>query len=227
MELQLVLCRTDHPFFDANFDVNFDANKEEIQNLFTEEARTALSRRHQREQQRSAAGHWLLGQLLRRFAPEVPLPPRLEYGWQDKPFLADCPTLHFNLSHSGNWAACVLSSVPVGVDIQEKRKLSPALIRKFSHQEQEWLGALSDAEREDAVMNLWCLKEAYCKCTGDGLRTPLSATTFTLRPLSVNQAGYSVCLPDAPEEDYFLAVCVQSDTQFTVNSVVLTPPKGI
>lgn len=218
MEIQLALCRTDDPFFDLS--------RQEVRKLFTPEGLEALSHRHEREQRRSAAGQWLLRELLARYAAEVSFPPRFSYGWQEKPSLTDRPDLHFNRSHSGNWAVCVLSPVPVGVDVQEHRSVRPSLIRKFSPQEQNWLSTFSEKQRAIEVMNLWCLKEAYCKCTGDGLRTPLSATTFTLHPLSLDRPGYQVCLPPSPETGYSLAVCIRSSEECTVHSVILTPPKG-
>ena len=37
-----------------------------------------------------------------------------KYG---KPFLANKPNIHYNISNSGRYIACALSSVPIGVDI--------------------------------------------------------------------------------------------------------------
>ncbi|MCD7928834.1 MAG: 4'-phosphopantetheinyl transferase superfamily protein [Clostridiales bacterium] len=169
-----------------------------------------LSRRREEDQKRSVAGRWLLSQLLATHCPELPFPPRLDYGWQDKPLLADAPELGFNLSHSGPWAVCALCAAPVGVDIQEERPLRRNLIRRFAPAEQALLEALPERERQPAFYDLWCLKEAYCKCTGDGLRTPLNATAFTLNPVRVNKPGYRAALAPFPAEGCHLAVCVQT-----------------
>ncbi|MCD7757781.1 MAG: 4'-phosphopantetheinyl transferase superfamily protein, partial [Clostridiales bacterium] len=158
----------------------------------------------------SVAGRWLLGQLLAEHCPDLSRPPRLDYGWQDKPLLADAPDVGFNLSHSGPWAVCALCAAPVGVDIQEERPLRRNLLRRFAPAEQTLLESLPEAERQSAFYDLWCLKEAFCKCTGDGLRTPLSATTFTLDPVTLDRPGYRAALLPFPAEGVHLAVCVQA-----------------
>lgn len=219
MELCIALCRTDDPFFDLE--------REEIRGLFSEERLTHILKRHPKEQKRSAAAQWLLREQLRRYAPQLDFPPRFSYGWQDKPFLAELPDLHFNLSHSGHWAACALSPVPVGVDVQETRRVSPPLLRKFADSEREWLEGLGETERAAAVLDVWCLKEAYCKCTGDGLRTPLNETAFTLSPLTINKAGYTAYLPPQPEAGCHLAVCIRSDCSIPLKTVILTHHKGV
>ncbi|MCD7837800.1 MAG: 4'-phosphopantetheinyl transferase superfamily protein [Clostridiales bacterium] len=169
-----------------------------------------LSRRRPEDQKRSVAGRWLLNRLLVEHYPGVALPPRLNYGWQDKPLLADAPEMGLNLSHSGLWAVCALCAAPVGVDLQEERPLRRNLIRRFAPAEQALLEALPEAERQSAFYDLWCLKEAFCKCTGDGLRTPLNATTFTLNPVTLDRPGYQAALLPFPAEDVHLAVCVQT-----------------
>ncbi len=178
--------------------------------LFSAEEARRLSRRPAADQRRSVAGRWLLNRLLAEHCPEVPLPPRLDYGWQDKPLLADAPGIGFNLSHSGQWAVCALCAAPVGVDIQQERPLRRNLLRRFAPAEQALLEALPDEERQAAFYDLWCLKEAFCKCTGDGLRTPLNAAVFTLDPVTVDRPGYRAALVPFPAEGYHLAVCVQA-----------------
>ncbi|MCD8353904.1 MAG: 4'-phosphopantetheinyl transferase superfamily protein [Clostridiales bacterium] len=169
-----------------------------------------LSCRRAEDQKRSVAGRWLLEQLLREQYPNLSLPPRLDYGWQDKPLLADAPDIGFNLSHSGPWAVCALCAAPVGVDVQEERPLRRNLLRRFAPAEQTLLESLPEAERQSAFYDLWCLKEAFCKCTGDGLRTPLNATAFTLDPVTLDRPGYRAALLPFPAEDVHLAVCVRT-----------------
>lgn len=169
-----------------------------------------LSRRRPEDQKRSVAGRWLLNRLLAERYPEVALPPRLTYGWQDKPLLADAPEVGFNLSHSGPWAVCALCAAPVGVDIQEERPLRRNLVRRFAPAEQALLEALPETARQSAFYDLWCLKEAYCKCTGDGLRTPLDATVFTLDPVTLDRPGYQAALAPFPAEGVHLAVCART-----------------
>lgn len=178
--------------------------------LLSPEEAERLSRRRPEDQKRSVAGRWLLVRLLAEHCPGLSLPPRLTYGWQDKPLLADAPELGFNLSHSGQWAVCALCAAPVGVDLQRERPLRRNLERRFAPVERELLEALPEAERQPAFYDLWCLKEAFCKCTGDGLRTPLDAVAFTLDPVTLDRPECRAALVPFPAEGYHLAVCART-----------------
>lgn len=197
-----------------------------MRRLFSPQRLEAVARRIPAERRRSAAGQWLLFRLLQEYAPQIVFPPRFAYGWQEKPSLADAPELHFNLSHSGDWAACVLSSAEAGIDIQQERPLRSTLVRKFSLSEQSYLKTLPEREKAQKIIDIWCLKEAYCKCTGDGLRTPLSATSFTLDPLSIDREGYQVHLLNPSETGYHLALCLRTEESCSIQTTIITPPKG-
>lgn len=197
MKIQLAAVRTDSERFDL----------QRNQALFTPQRIEQLARRPIRDQRRSVAGQWLLNRLLAERVPDLLLPPRLTYGEQGKPALEDVP-LYFNISHSGEWAVCALAEVPVGVDIQEERPIRSCVARRFTPSERELLNRLPENRRQSALFDLWCLKEAYCKCTGRGLLTPLDEAAFTLEPVEIDRAGYAVSLI-AFEAAYHLAVCVQ------------------
>lgn len=199
MIVHVAACRIDRP--DAAAD-----------SLYHADELKRLSLRPEADQRRSSAGRWLLGQLLSQHCPELTFPPRLIYGEQDKPMLADRPALYFNLSHSGQWAVCALCEAPLGIDIQtEERPIRPALMRKFAPSEQEWLRTLSGDAQQQALFDLWSLKEALCKCTGEGLRLPLNASAFTLDPLTIDRAGYQVLLLPFPHAGVHLGLCVETE----------------
>ncbi len=92
-----------------------------------------------------------------------------------KPYFPRFPQIHFNLSHSGGMAACVLAEVPVGIDIQQIRPVRPGLAERFFHpMEQKLLAAAGDGQgKEDMFFRYWCAKESYIKYTGLGMRQPL------------------------------------------------------
>lgn len=95
--------------------------------------------------------------------------PAIVVGEQGKPIFLDFPDLHFNLSHSGNFALCVLSDEgPAGVDIEIVRKhraglpdyvMSPAERKQFD-------GSWEDFTR------IWTLKESYVKFLGQSIYPP-------------------------------------------------------
>ena len=105
--------------------------------------------------------------------------PRLLAGPQGKPALADCPGLFFNVSHCARAVALVLHDGEVGVDIECRRKVSPALIRKVCCEEEQQEIAQSP-DPTLAFLRLWTCKESLVKQTGTGLTVPLPALLGSL-----------------------------------------------
>ncbi len=79
--------------------------------------------------------------------------------------------LHFNLSHSGEYAAVAVSEQPVGVDIES---WNPGLdvheIAGFSFHSDEAEAVRHSSEPERLFRQLWTAKEAVMKCHGQGMQ---------------------------------------------------------
>lgn len=76
-----------------------------------------------------------------------------------KPYFADCPDMHFNLSHSGDYVVCAISDEEIGVDIQKwKEPVKESMEKRVLHEKEQGF-----------FFDIWAAKEAYCKCTGEGL----------------------------------------------------------
>jgi len=101
----------------------------------------------------------------------------LEYGENQKPYIPHCSQLHFNLTHSGDYAAGVWAYSPVGIDIEQVGSNGEEVARRFFHErELRWLeGLSSEAERSQGFFRMWVLKESFLKATGLGVRLPLNA----------------------------------------------------
>ncbi|MBR6381780.1 MAG: 4'-phosphopantetheinyl transferase superfamily protein [Lachnospiraceae bacterium] len=130
----------------------------------------------------------------------------LNFGPWGKPcFAEEGKTMpFFNLSHSGRYLALALSRREVGIDLQEtarKADFKALADRFFTPAERSKLGESPDPE---AFYRLWVRKEAYGKCTGEGLAgaLPMNLTDEGLRLL----AGFAITEPLAPE-GYRLCVC--------------------
>lgn len=93
-----------------------------------------------------------------------------------KPYLADYPDFHFNISHSGNLAVCAVFDREVGIDIQERRMLHGNIAaRFFSETENAKLNTCETKEEQDVrFFRYWSAKEAYVKFTGEGLAQGLA-----------------------------------------------------
>ncbi len=92
-------------------------------------------------------------------------------GEHGKPAIEGYPELHFSLSHSGNFVACAIGEMPVGVDVQTIVTARDSLVNyTTSESEKAKLQSLeAPAERNAYFTQLWTLKECYVKATGTGL----------------------------------------------------------
>lgn len=120
-----------------------------------------------------------------------------------KPYMVG---LHFNLSHSGDYVAMVVSDQPVGIDIQQKLAVSEVGAKAFFSGD-ELRRASGTAF---GLAQLWCRKEAFLKCTGNGWDGK-EASRCPVFDDKIDFLGSTYCLTDiAYIDDYFLTVCEKS-----------------
>lgn len=123
-------------------------------------------------------------------SPESTPPFAIEYKEGGKPYLAERPDVHFNISHSGDYVCVAVGDEPVGVDIQEKGTKRKELCdaepdgdydrerkvaeRFFTPADKAMLSACGRAEYRDLFFRMWSIKESYVKLTGEGMSQGLS-----------------------------------------------------
>ena len=99
-----------------------------------------------------------------------------EYG---KPRLAEAPSAHFSLSHTGDMAMlAICDTLEVGADIERVRSLDHLdLARRYFHpNEVAAIERSPDADGQRlAFFHVWTLKEAVVKALGKGLSIPLDS----------------------------------------------------
>lgn len=94
-----------------------------------------------------------------------------------KPYLVSHPDIHFSLSHAGDYVVCVVSDVPIGVDIECKSK---SLFKKENAHRWntvakrclaplEWERFSQSSVKQQLFLEYWTKKEAYSKWIGKGL----------------------------------------------------------
>lgn len=101
-----------------------------------------------------------------------------------KPYLLSAPKLHFNVSHSGEYAACAISHQEIGIDMEGiserfegekgKKRMDRVADRIFSDREKCYLERCSEGERAEVFVKLWTRKECYAKAYGEGIRMDFS-----------------------------------------------------
>lgn len=136
--------------------------------------------------------HDLLRRTLSRYADVAPAEwefaaapggkPALKYG--NRVRVDDrCASLSFSLSHTRGLVACVIADdLPLGVDVERvDHTLELHDLATLCCSSEEMTGLRrSGVIDPDAFFELWTLKEAFVKATGEGVGRSLRALSFTL-----------------------------------------------
>ena len=124
------------------------------------------------------------GLLLKKACEEYGIPGedgRLNIGEYGKPVFAACPEMYFSLSHSGEYAVCVIAPFETGCDVETIKPFRlPVAKRVFTEEELLWLSRETEQGRGDeAFCRLWTLKESFLKATGKGFAFPVREVSFS------------------------------------------------
>lgn len=126
----------------------------------------------------SLAGEFLIKKILEEdFGVKCPIIKRDKKG---KPITESGEFI--SISHCDQFVVCAAHTTPVGIDIERKRNISPALINRVcTENEQAYLtAAKDDAERLYRFFEIWTAKEAYFKKQGTGIIDFKSVNIFDL-----------------------------------------------
>ena len=99
-----------------------------------------------------------------------------EYAEKGKPILRDYPHIKFNLSHSKNTVACVVSNDEVGVDVQHITPISDSVAKRVLT-ECEFKAFKESMTPDNYFCEIWVIKEAFLKKTGQGIASELRDLT--------------------------------------------------
>lgn len=108
----------------------------------------------------------------------APMPPVLTTS-RGKPFFENS-SVHCSITHTKRRAFCVLSDKPVGIDAEEADRDIPLKLADKILSPSEKTQYDSAADKRDALLRFWVLKEADAKCTGTGLTGYPNRTNFSL-----------------------------------------------
>lgn len=135
----------------------------------------------------------------------------IKAGKTGKPFLSDMPGFEFNISHTRNAIAAIVSDRPVGIDIERIRNIDIGFAQDvFTDNERAWLNKLPE-DRYTRFFSLWTKKEAFVKYTGMGL-------SLDLKSFDVTRGFSSDQIKTTTVNDYVISVC--SETGFNENGFV-------
>lgn len=148
-------------FFFTMFFPYLDPKKKEEINSF----------RHIEDAIRCMAGEWLTRSIISEKLHKNLFEIKIKKDENGKPYIAASSGLHFNMSHSGEWAICAFSAMPVGIDTELMLTIDFEIAKdSFTKNEYTLLTSLpSENEKHDFFYNIWTLKESYLKAVGIGL----------------------------------------------------------
>ena len=127
---------------------------------------------HPNRRRQFIAGRALAQRLIHSLGEDPAPPIPIEVDAAGKPFLPSWRALHLSISHSGDWVACAVASVPVGLDIEpiNPRHSTEDLIEQVCSKEERILfESLSADGRDRLFAELWTVKEAWLKRRGASL----------------------------------------------------------
>lgn len=106
-----------------------------------------------------------------------------EYG---KPFLANDPHVHYNLSHSGKYIAFAVDEIPVGIDVEQIKPIDMRIAERFfTADEILYITSQSEEMKTIAFYRVWTKKESRIKLEGKGLSIPLSSFSVMDNPIQM------------------------------------------
>jgi 4'-phosphopantetheinyl transferase len=167
----------------ANLDVSEERRAQLLAAFAPRELERYASFRHDEHRFRWGTARGTLREVLGSVLGQRPAEVSFSYGGHGKPGIAGSP-LRFNLSHSDGLALIVLGHVEVGADVELPRvRRSDDIARRFyTPGENARLFALDTPTRTDAFFRLWTCKEAFLKCTGEGLSRSTRSYEIELGP---------------------------------------------
>jgi len=120
-----------------------------------------------------------------------------EYG---KPNLNNYLNFHFNVSHTRNAIAVVVSDSQVGVDIEKIREAEFKIVNRFFTQPEIEFIDNTVAESKKRFYIVWTKKEAYIKYIGKGLYIPLNS--FNVFDETISKKMQTIV-----KDNYVISIC--------------------
>lgn len=103
------------------------------------------------------------------------------YSKYGKPSLMNEKSIHFNLSHAGEWVVCAIGDTPVGIDVEIIRDSQlPGAYQCFSDYEIQVLNNSHQKSQAELFYKIWTLKESFVKYNGKGLNYAFDNFSFDI-----------------------------------------------
>lgn len=146
---------------------------------------------------------------------------KISRGLHGKPYFennieinhCDLPMIHFSISHSGFWWACIIADQPIGFDMEDMCKYRntaryESIAKRFFTEEEENY-VLENGK--NGFFEIWVRKEAYVKYLGTGLSQGLSTFSVIKDNQLVNSIEYTSNKTFLQEKVYLNRIIIKDD----------------
>jgi len=120
---------------------------------------------------------------------------------------------HISLSHSGGFAVCAFSDIPVGTDIEVLRIISASIVKRILSPQESCIPF-----DDKSLLVKWTIKESYLKLTGEGISgfpmNHLTADNGVIFRDNNPVAYYHYVISDDPA--YYLSVCTGKPADISI-----------
>jgi 4'-phosphopantetheinyl transferase len=182
--------------------------KEWTAGLWEEKAKRIDRMRRETDRALALTAHRLMCYALKAVYGILPRPQDFGLEAQGKPYLTTTTGVHFSISHSGSMAMCALHNEPVGADIEKIRAVGEGVPERVMSSAEYQMYMNAD-DRQSLFFQIWTLKEAYVKYSGDGLGASLRSFTVCPSGGSVITDTGGTFWPLQPAPGYMAAVCAR------------------
>ncbi|MGL4589601.1 MAG: 4'-phosphopantetheinyl transferase family protein [Mycoplasmatales bacterium] len=90
---------------------------------------------------------------------------KLIYNQNNKPYIKECPNIHFNISHCSSGVCCAISDQEIGIDIENRAEIDWKIV-DFIYTQNEKGFLQNSKEQNTDFIKIWTLKESYIKKEG-------------------------------------------------------------
>ncbi len=144
---------------------------------------------------------------------------KYQIGKYGKLRFANYSNIHFNISHSGDYAICVIAPIEIGVDIEFLTDYQKKVAEQFCFSNEiNFIENLPKEKRAAAFTRLWTLKESLLKNLGTGVGDKQSFPKFIPNnlPKLEEQIFSDYCFIEFEKDSYYVSICAKSADKLEV-----------
>lgn len=192
-----------------------DLNLSEVYKILPESRKKKVDYfRFEKDKKLSAGAYLLLDKLLK---DENITDPVFKTGKYGKSYITNYDDIYFNLSHSDKLAACAISDMEVGVDVEFNDPEIDLNIAKHYFYNSEYENIINSKNPSDEFFSYWVLKESYMKYTGLGFQLALDSFEIMIKDNIRLKGNDELKFNLFDVEDCKLAVCGHYDVKDIFN----------